>query len=258
MASAYDNFDYPAYWQDREYEHESEVAAIRKLLNEIPKISKIADVGCGYGRLTPYYIHRAKSVTLIDPCSRLLGMAKRKQEKKNGQKKGAKIKFVQSTILNIPKKIRKNQFDLVFLIRVMHHIDDPATALGVISGLIKPGGYLIIEYPNKIHWKALVNNFLKGNFTFPIDIFPSDKRSSKNIKNKTIPFLNFHPDKIKEILAKNNFSVVEKLSVSNIRSGMCKGNLPLPLMLWMEKKLQPILAPVNFGPSIIILAKKKG
>jgi len=253
MPAYYDKFDYPAYWEGRDYEHESEVVAIREFLNKIEKIERILDLGCGFGRLSPYYSYRAKKVYLIDPSSSLLKKAKSllKSERKS-------IKFIQSKLENATKKVKPKSFDLVVFVRVMHHIEDPDRALSVLSKLIKPGGYLILEFPNKLHSKALFKNICKGNITFPFDIFPDDKRSEKNKKIHSIPFLNFHPDDIGELLKKYKFRVVEKRSVSNIRNEKAKKNLPKSFLLFIEKLLQKPFSHINFGPSIFILAQKKG
>lgn len=256
MAAHYDSFDYPAYWEGREYEHESEVVALKSFLGEIKKIARVADVGGGYGRLVPYYIHRASTVHIIDPSSRLLKTAKDKQKKK-AEDSRTKLRFIQSGIENIKNKTKANYYDLVLMVRVMHHIRNPEKAIKEVGRMVKPGGFFVLEIPNKIHSKAVVKNFLKGNFTFLLDIFPADRRSKKNKKRRTIPFLNYHPDAIYRMLEQSGFSVVDRRSVSNIRSRTIKRNLPLGFIVELEKIIQKPLAKINFGPSIFVLAKKK-
>ena len=142
------------------------------------------------------------------------------------------------------------------MIRVMHHIEDPDQAIKNIGLILEPRGYLILEFANKLHSKAVFKNICRGNLTFPYDIFPSDKRSLKNIKDQSIPFLNFHPDKIIEILKNNNFEILELRSVSNVRNNFLKENLPIEFLLWIEKIFQRPLAKIFFGPSIFVLARK--
>lgn len=255
MAAAYDSFDYPAYWEGREYEHESEVIAIQSFLKRVPRINKIADLGGGYGRMVKYYIHRARKVELIDPSNKLLAIARRKF-KKIGEGK-EKITFINSTIETIGKKKRKNSYDMIIMVRVIHHVKDLKKTITTVEKLLKPGGYLILEFPNKIHLKAIITNFIKGNITYLIDIFPEDKRCKKNIKNKTLPFLNFHPDVVNSCLRESGFKIIEKRSVSNIRSARCKKMFPLTFLVWMEEKLQRKMACINFGPSLFLLAKKR-
>jgi ubiquinone/menaquinone biosynthesis C-methylase UbiE len=250
MPAAYDTYDYPAYWTTRDYEHLSEVYAIKAFLTMIRKIDKIVDIGAGYGRLTPSYIFRAKRLILTDPSAKLLKIARINIKTKN-------TKFIQSTLDNLPKNIKAKSVDLAIMVRVLHHIEDPNKAITIINRLLKKNGYLIIEFANKEHLKAKITQMLKGNITFPLDIFPKDRRSPLSVKKQVLPFFNFHPDIIKRYLEDNNFEIVEQRSVSNIRSPLAKRIFPLDFLLFFEKKLQKVLANMSFGPSIFILARKK-
>lgn len=246
MTAAYDTYNYPAYWDGREYEHESEVLALKSLLARISEIKKLIDIGAGFGRLTPYYAFRAKKVVLTDPSGKLL------KEAKERLKEYQHIKFVSTGLEEIKNKFSKGSFDLAIMTRVLHHLNKPEVALPTIARILTKGGHLILEFPNKVHWKAVIINFFKGDFTFPIDILPADKAK----RRKTIPFYNFHPEEIERELKENGFEILEKRSVSNIRSPFLKKFLPLELLLSVEKLLQTLLASLNFGPSIFVLAKK--
>jgi ubiquinone/menaquinone biosynthesis C-methylase UbiE len=247
MPAAYDNYDYPAYWDARDYEHQSEVLALREFFNNIPKFKKIVDIGAGFGRLTPTYMYRAKKSILVDPSAQLLAQAR-------GHLKAKNIDFVHSKVENVSKKFKKGEFDVVMMIRVMHHIKDPDLVFDTFSKILAPQGYLILEYANKLHGKALLKNIMKGNFTFPLDIFPQSKTSSKNAP---LPFLNYHPDVIEEKLGKHGFVILDKRSVSNIRSPLIKKHIPTPILLSLEKLIQSSFAKFHFGPSMFILARKK-
>lgn len=252
MSAYYDAYDYPSYWKGREYEHGSEVICLKVLLSKIPKIDRAIEIGGGYGRLVPHYIFRTKMTFLTDPSSKELSQAKVMMPQfKN-------IKYLQSTLDNLPKKVKKHSFDLVLMIRVMHHLTKPDEAFSDIEKLVKPGGYLILEFANKIHFKKVIEEFMKGNFGFINERKEIDIRSEKSKKQKTIAFLNYHPDIIKEELKKYGFEIQEIMSVSNIRSPFLKKHMPINLLLSFEKMLQKPLSYVFFGPSIFLLAKKKG
>jgi len=250
MPAAYDNYDYPAYWIGREYEHESEVLAIRAFLEKIPKIKTILEVGAGFGRLVPSYAFRAKNVILTDPCGKLLKISKLSYPENN-------FSFVQTMAENLSKKIRGKSIDLAICVRVIHHVEETNELIENICSILKDKGYLILEFANKRHLKATMLEFLKGNFTFPIDIFPSDKRSPKSIKAATLPFLNYHPDEITRKLIECDFKVIETRSVSNIRSPFLKKLLSTETLVSFEKALQVPLSYINFGPSIFVLAQKR-
>lgn len=252
MAAAYDNYNYTSFWVGREYEHKSEVVAIRAFLHKIHKIKTILDIGGGYGRLTPNYLFRAKKAILSDPSSQLLKIAR---DTFKGEKK---LNYVHATLSSLPTKIKRHSVDVVLMVRVVHHITNMDAAFEDINKLLKPNGYLILEYANKRHLKATVKELLAGNFMFPFDITPIDIRSEANKKGKTIPFLNYHPDTINSLLEKYGYQVIEKRSVSNIRSPFLKSILPVDFLVSIDKITQSLLSGIAFGPSIFILARKRG
>jgi ubiquinone/menaquinone biosynthesis C-methylase UbiE len=250
MSAHYDSYNYPSYWKGREYEHKAEEIALGDLLNKINNIDRVLDIGAGYGRLVPTYLHRAKRIYLTDPSSKLLKLARDAYKEK-------KIKFIHSKLETLKGKVKGKSIDLVIFIRVLHHIKDPQKAFKTINKFLEDGGYLILEFPNKRHLKALTSEFIKGNFTFMLDIFSKDIRSPKSIRKKTLPFKNYHPDKIKLWLSNSGFEIIEVLSVSNIRSPFIKGLFPAEVLLSIERLSQQILGKISFGPSIFILARKK-
>lgn len=250
MPAAYDTYDYPSYWEGRDYEHGSEVIAIKRFLAKIPKITKILEVGAGYGRLAPSYLFRAKQTILTDPSSVLLKTARESLQNKN-------IKFIHTGIENLPNKVRRQSVDTVILVRVLHHLGNTDKAFKIINKVLKDKGFFILEFANKRHFKATFLEFLHGNFTFGLEIFPKDLRTKKSKKKKSIPFLNFHPDTIKEKLEGSGFKIIETRSVSNFRNSFLKNILPTSLLLSIENFFQPILAKFVFGPSIFVLAQKQ-
>jgi len=251
MAAAYDTYDYPSYWEGREYEHFSEVHALRSLLSNIPKVDSVIEIGAGFGRLTPIYGFRAKRVILTDPSAKLLKMARKTNPDK-------KIKLIQSKIENLDDKVRAKSADLVICVRVLHHVEDLDKAITGIERLMKKRSYLILEFPNKRHAKASVSEALKGNITYSHDIFPKDIRSERSKKANTLPFINYHPDVVFETLEKHDINIIEKRSVSNIRNSFIKKHIPLEALLFLEKIVQKPLSPICFGPSIFVLGQKKG
>jgi len=250
MSAAYDTYDYISYWRGREYEHKSEVVAIKSFLQKIKRIKTILEIGAGFGRLAPLYSFRAKKIILSDPSSKTLKIARETfRNRKN-------FKFIHSSIENLPSKIRASSIDLIVMVRVIHHIKDVDTAFKIIHRTLSPNGYLIFEFANKKNIKSTLKELFKGNFSFIEDTATKDIRSIKSIKRGTLPFLNYHPDKIKELLSEYGFSVIEERSVSNIRSMFLKKLFATDILIAVEKLLQIPFSFVDFGPSIFILAKK--
>lgn len=252
MPAAYDSYDYPLYWKGREYEHKSEFLAIRKLISKISEIGKVIEIGAGFGRLLPSYHFRAKKVVLTDPSAKLLSKASKKYSRfKN-------VETVQLKLQNLDDRREFRNFDLCIMVRVLHHIEDIDEAFKIIYKLLTQKGYFILEFPNKSHLKASIRHILRGDLTFPINIFPIDIRSKKSIRKGTLPFINYHPYQIIEKLKEYNFEIIEVRSVSNIRSTFLKRLFPINTLIDIEKILQVPLAKVNFGPSFFVLARKRG
>ncbi|OGM60267.1 hypothetical protein A3A75_04110 [Candidatus Woesebacteria bacterium RIFCSPLOWO2_01_FULL_39_10] len=248
MPAAYDTYDYPSYWLGREYEHKSEIIAIKAFLEKISHIKTILEVGAGHGRLTPSYIFRASRIILSDPSGRLLKIAR-------SNLKSKKIRFIQALLENLPQKVRSHSADVVVVVRVLHHVDNLEKTFSIIKRLCKKNGYFILEFANKRHLKAILSEVARGNFTFPVDVFTKDVLSKRR-KKSNLPFRNYHPDLILYMLKRYGFSVVEVRSVSNIRSPFIKKVLPLEFLLTLERFVQKPLASFFFGPSIFILSKK--
>src|SRR3989344_3190733 len=247
MPAAYDYYDYPSYWKGRDYEHEAEVFAVKSFLKKIPHIKTLLDIGSGYGRLTASYLSTASNVILSDPSVKLLNIAKKTYKDK-------KVSFIQSKLENLPKRLKNDSIDLIIIIRVLHHLKNLDNSLPIVSGLLKKEGFLILEFANKKHLKALICEFLKGNLTFPLEIFPQEK--CKKSKKKRLPFFNYHPDQILSKLSGNGFKILEVRSVSNIRNQLLKKFLPKKVLIFIEKSTQRLLSKINFGPSIFVLAQK--
>src|SRR3989344_5258088 len=243
MSSHYDTYDYPSYWKGREYEHEAEIVALTSFLENI------LEVGAGFGRLTPSYINKAEKVILSDPSQKLLNIAMKKIKDK-------KVRFIISDIENLSTKVKAYSIDIIVVVRVLHHVKDLEKAFSIVSNLLKPGGYFILEFPNKIHMKAVLSEFVKGNLTFPLDIFTKDVPYMKTKPENRIHFVNYHPDYILELLKQKGFNIKKIKSVSNFRSPLLKRLFPKQVLVTISKYTQDFFARFNFGPSIFILAKK--
>lgn len=241
-------FSYPAYWRKRKYEHLSEKIAIEKFITFIPpeKRDSVIDVGAGFGRLSKTYTEKFKQCFLLDPSQKLIDMAKKNVKEKN-------VIFRIGAAEKIP--FDDQQFDLVLMVRVAHHLNDFSKIITEVCRVLKPGGFFILEFANKTHFKAKVTSLFNQRVQKSIShLSPIDIRHRKN--KITIPFLNYHPRWVLKLGLNCGFSLVRKFSVSNFRSSILKKVIPLNILLWVEDKLQFFLGKLNFGPSIFILLQK--
>lgn len=249
LMAAYDKFDYPAYWKGRRYEHNAEVIAIKSLFNIIGERKSIIEIGAGYGRLTPYYLPYIKKAVLTDPSSALLSLAEKNI-------RSSKIKLIHSSIESLNKKM-KTKFDTAIMVRVLHHIENPKNTFRYVYNLLANKGFFILEFPNKLHSKALLKEIMKGNFTVLFDYFPKDIRCKSNIRNKSISFNNYHPTYVLDLLKECGFEIITVKSVSNIRNRFISSHAPLFILNFLEIVFQSLFSHIYFGPSVFVLARKK-
>ena len=97
----------------------------------------ILDFGGGTGLLALPLAKQAKSVTLVDISEKMLEQARLKAE----QQAIKNIQFLEQDLLQNPLK---QEFDLIVVSRVLHHMSDLDTALSLFHQYLKEDGQLLI------------------------------------------------------------------------------------------------------------------
>lgn len=245
-ANQYDegNFNYLRYWDGRDYEHAAEEMALRRLLKD-KHFKTAADIGGGYGRLCIFLENYADHVTLAEPSKQQLDIAK------EFLKEHPEIDRVQTQADAI--KLEDKSQELITMIRVMHHLPDPAAEFKELHRVLGDDGFLVLEVANYAHGRNRIIHLIKGQ-RLPVE--PVDIRSAKNRNDSEIAFVNHNPRTVIKQLAHAGFKVEKLLSVSNLRSTTLKKIVPRALMLSLEKVMQPALAKTYFGPSVFMLICK--
>jgi ubiquinone/menaquinone biosynthesis C-methylase UbiE len=239
-----DQYNYLHYWRGREYEHAAEEIAIKRLLRG-KHFKHAADIGGGYGRLCLLLEKYADEVTLAEPSEAQLEISDAYLKDKPN------IKRLKTQADNL--KFSNGSLDLVTVIRVMHHLPDPASELKEFARVLSDDGYLILEVANFAHARNRIRFFLRGQ-RLPNE--PVDIRSAQNKKAGKTPFVNHNPKTVIKQLAHAGLKVEKVLSVSNLRSPKLKKIVPKTVMLAAEKMLQSTFSKAYFGPSVFFLVKK--
>ena len=246
-ADQYDDpkYNYQDYWAGREYEHAAEGIALKRLLRG-RHFKHAVDVGGGYGRLSRFLTTFTDKVTLAEPSQQQLDIAKiyLKDTPEVEQKK------LQAADLKMPDA----SVDLVLVVRVLHHLPDPSAEFREIARVLEPGGTFILEFANDAHFLNRVRYAVKGK---RVPKKPVDISSQASKKAGEIAFVNHHPKTIIKLLNEAGFEVDAVLSGSNLRSPVLKRLLGKNIRVGLEKLLQPMLAPLYFGPSVWLRLKKK-
>jgi ubiquinone/menaquinone biosynthesis C-methylase UbiE len=246
-ADQYDDpsYNYQDYWHGREYEHAAEEMAVRRLLRG-RHFEHAVDVGGGYGRLSKYLTNFADKVTLAEPSQQQLDIAKiyLKDTPQVSQK------LLQAADL----KMKDGSADLVLVVRVLHHLPDPMVELKEIARVLKPGGTFLLEFANDAHFLNRLRYAARGK---RVPQKPVSIQDEAKVKAGELPFVNHHPRTIINMLNRAGFEVEATLSGSNLRSPTLKRVLGKRPLLADERVMQPLLAPIYFGPSVWLRLKKK-
>jgi SAM-dependent methyltransferase len=236
--------NYLRYWDGRQYEDQAEQIAIRRLLRG-KHFQSAVDVGGGYGRLCLLLENYADKVTLAEPSQQQLDIAA------DFLKDHPEIdrRLIQAG--DMP--FQDGSIGLLTMVRVMHHLPDPAPEFQEISRVLADDGYALIEVANYLHIRNRLKH-LSRHQRLPVK--PVDIRSAANQRDDEIPFVNHNPDTVIRQLEHAGLRVETTLSVSNLRSVRLKQLMPRGVMLGAERLLQKPLASVYFGPSIFFLVRK--
>jgi SAM-dependent methyltransferase len=246
QSAAYDDpaYHYLDYWTGRDYEHQAEVMAIRRLLRG-RRFARAVDIGGGYGRLSIVIADYADRVTLTDPSDQQLGLADRylagHPEIDRRLMEAGALDFADDSA------------DLVAMVRVLHHLPDPLPEIREIGRVLQPGGCAVIEVANVTHALNRLRYRAQGK-KIPLDAV--DIRSDHARQQDSIPFVNHHPLTIARQFAAAGLRIERVLSVSNLRHPRVKAAVPQRLMLAVERFAQEPLGSAHFGPSTFYLLQK--
>jgi SAM-dependent methyltransferase len=237
-------FNYEHFWHNREYEHRAEVMAIRRLLHG-RRFGRAVDVGGGYGRLSRILCAYADQVVLVDSSVQQLELSR--------QILPGHLAIDRQLMDAAHLQFDDQSADLVTMIRVLHHLPDPAAELAEVARILRPGGYAVIEVANSIHAAHRLGALVRGN---RIPESAVDVPSVASRRPGSAPFVNHHPRAIARQLGEAGLQVRRVLSVSNLRHPLVKAVLPGRFMLAIEQAAQEPLARISFGPSIFFLLQK--
>ena len=233
------DFNYADWWAGREYEHAAEVMAVRRLLGD-RRFGRAADIGGGFGRLSMVLADYADHVTLVDPSRQQLELSRSFL----ASRPAIDRRQMAATHLAFPDA----SMDLVTMIRVMHHLPEPAAELAEVARILRADGYAIIEAANSAHARNRVRYQLRRE-QIPLSAVSIGSRGR-------IPYVNHHPDTVARQVRAAGLHIRRVLSVSNLRHPLIKKVLPERAMMAAEWVAQERLADLRFGPSIFFLLQR--
>ena len=130
-------------WESLPYQYELLIKDIGEHLNDKSNL-KLLDIGCGTGLASELLLRtklgkKIAEVHLLDTSAKMLNLARKRSA---GWKKQIKTIIGEVDIVS-------DEYDVIIISSVLHHIPDLATFLNHVSRIQKPGGVLItIHDPN--------------------------------------------------------------------------------------------------------------
>lgn len=234
-------YDFQNYWASHEYDNAAEKMAIKRLVKG-QHFKKAVDVGGGYGRLSNLLTNFTDKVVLAEPSEQQLKIAAIYLKDKPQVERRA------WPATNL--KLKDKSVDLVLVVRVLHHLPNPSKEFAEIARVLKPGGVFLLEFANDAHFLNRLRYGVRGKKVPITNPIGTKRKSSSN-------YISHHPKKIIKQLQESGFELEAALSGSNLRLPAIKRILGKNIMMGLEKVLQPMLAPVYFGPSVWLKLKKR-
>ncbi len=228
------------FWegQGRDYEDAVERIALRALIP--PAGRRLVDLGAGFGRLVDLYAGY-EQVVLLDYSRSMVEDARQRL----GDDR--RFTYVVGSLYDLP--FADGAFDTAVMVRVIHHLAEPAAAIGEIRRILSSGSHLVLEYANKRNIKAILRYALRRQPDNPFAREPYE----------FVPLnYDFHPRFIGDLLRGVGLAVQAERCVSAFRLGWLKRHVPVRWLARVDGLLQAPTAPLKWTPSIFLRAATAG
>lgn len=231
----YEGSDYQtSFWEEsnRQYEDRAEAVALQRLLPASGRL--MLELGAGAGRNTPRY-RGYERIVLLDYSFTQLVQA---QERLG---RSGRYLYVAGDVYHLP--FQNAVFDAATMIRVIHHLADPARALDEIQRVLESRGTFILEFANKQNLKAILRYWMGRQDWSPFTLKPVEFVELN---------YDFHPRYIREQLQQAGFEIERQLTVSHFRLNLLKENLPTPLLVSLDSLAQLTGNLWQLSPSVFV------
>lgn len=120
-------------------------AGVRRFLRDMPaKGGRLIDVGCGVGDFCHMAAQAGYAVTGIDYTPQYIEVARQRFPT---------LDLKAMTVEEFLTKRPQDKHDVATLIQVLEHVDNARDFLESVKRLLKPGGYVMCNVPNRRRWR---------------------------------------------------------------------------------------------------------
>jgi ubiquinone/menaquinone biosynthesis C-methylase UbiE len=132
--------------------------------------SRVLDIGCGHGALSLELARAGHDVTAIDPDETAISLARRSAHERHA----GQLTYHQADVETWDAA--DASYDIVVTTRTLHHVTEPAEAIGHIRRWLRPGGRLVCvdflhdRFDNRAaRWLAQVRGLLEATGIYRSD-----------------------------------------------------------------------------------------
>lgn len=220
------------FWSSRAYEDLCDRMAVRALL--AGGHGHLLDLGAGFGRLVDQY-GAFGAVTLVDASPAMIEAARDRVGS------DPRFRIVMADAANLP--VEDRSVDVVVAVRLLVHLGDPVRVFREIARVLRPGGWLVIEFPNRRHLLASIR-YLTGRQSWS----PAAAQPHEYLAGHFA----HQPATITAQLRAVGLEPDIRRAVSLFRSAGLKRLIPARLLAAIESPLQGPLGGIAPGPSIYV------
>jgi ubiquinone/menaquinone biosynthesis C-methylase UbiE len=226
------------FWtQSRTYEDKVERVALKSLL--APAGRRLVEIGAGFGRLADLY-GDYEQVVLFDYSRSLLRQARaRWGDTAPGGR--PRYLYVAGDFYNLP--FADGMFDVVTMIRVIHHAQDAPRVICGIQNIMASEGTFVLEFANKRNVKAIARWVLRRQAWNPFRLKPYEFVALN---------FDFHPRWMRALLRQTGFTIQAQRSVSHFRLGILKRFVPTRWLVRLDGLIQPTGRWWQLAPSVFV------
>ncbi len=203
-----------------------------KVKKHISSDDKALDLGCGNGVFLAILASRCEKIVGIDISADMLSDCSKTLERLGI----ANVKLINATSEKIP--LPDNEFDVIFLVDVIHHIEQLQESILEIYRVLKPEGKLLVFEPNKYNPLLAFLCFLDRNEWGALRL-----GSMKRYRQLFEPYFNIYSMEYNGLLigpdSKINCKIVDFLNLPIVRNLL--GWLNPKIFISMTKKSEALV-----------------